>query len=136
MSLSRESLEMFRNLFETELGNLVYSQSVLNPQFEMRAEDLKDENDAVSTEMETAMRIRLRNREALYFKKIEESLRRIQDGTFGQCVSCEEDIDVRRLTARPTATLCMHCKEEQEHREVLHIDGHRPKSLGWMLSAS
>lgn len=134
MPLSRESLEMFKSLFEAEYKSMVYSQTVVNPQFEMHAEDLKDENDAVSTELETSMRIRLRNREALYLKKIRESLHRIQDGDFGQCMSCEEDIDVRRLTARPTATLCVDCKEEQEHTEVLHIDGHRHKSLGWTMA--
>jgi DnaK suppressor protein len=79
------------------------------------------------------MRMRLRNREALFLRKIDEALRRIADGSFGECEECGDDIELKRLEARPTATMCVACKEEAERREHVHIDGHRPKSLGAKL---
>jgi DnaK suppressor protein len=45
---------------------------------------------------------------------------RIEDGTFGSCGDCEEPIEVRRLEARPMSTLCVACKEKQEHREKIY----------------
>jgi len=102
----------------------------VNEDFHLQREDMLDEVDMTSSELETSMRMRLRNREALFLKKIDESLTRINDGTFGLCESCSEDIDVKRLLARPTTTMCVNCKEQSERREQLHIDGHRSKSLG------
>ena len=80
------------------------------------------------------MRMRLRNREMLYLKKVNEALRRIQDGIFGLCEMCEEPIEVRRLEARPTATLCVSCKEEEERSEKATANGRRHKSLGYTFS--
>lgn len=125
-----EIIRRFKTLFETQKRNLLYTNVVIREDFLIKPEDLSDETDQTSSDLENAMRMRLRNREALFLKKIEESLARIADGSFGKCVDCDEDIDVRRLEARPTATLCVHCKEEREHREQGHIDGHRAKSLG------
>ena len=79
------------------------------------------------------MRMRLRNRESLLIKKIDEALVRIEEGTFGLCEACEEDIEIKRLEARPTATLCISCKEDQERMEGNTADGRRPKSLGTEL---
>lgn len=125
-----EMLFKFKALFETQKRNLLYSNAIVREDFNLQKEDLKDETDLTSTEIENNMRMRLRNREALFLKKIDEALRRIAEGSFGACEDCEEDIDLRRLEARPTATLCVHCKEEQERSEHHHIDGHKPKSLG------
>lgn len=128
--MNAETLFKFKTLFETQRKNLVYSQGILNKEFEVQQDDLADETDLTSSEMETSMRMRLRNREALFLKKIDEALRRISDGTFGECGGCGEDIDLRRLEARPTTTMCVDCKELEEHRELIHIDGRKPKSLG------
>lgn len=132
-TLPREQMEKFKALFETERSALLYTGKFLNPALEVPAEDMVDEADMMSAEAETAMRMRLRNREALYLKKIHQALDRIQDGTFGECNDCGDAIETRRLEARPTTTLCLDCKEESERREVTHIDGIRPKSLGWQL---
>lgn len=131
--MKTETLFKFKTLFETQRRNLLYSGNVVNEQFHYPKEDLIDDVDMTSTELETSMRMRLRNREALFLRKIEDALQRITDGTFGVCDGCENDIELRRLEARPTATLCVHCKEEQERSEQIHIDGHRSKSLGAKL---
>lgn len=128
-----ELIKKFKNLFEEQRKTLIYSKTLINEDFEIQKEEMKDETDWTAMELESNMRMRLRNREALFLKKIDEALERIAKGTFGECESCDEEIDVKRLEARPTATLCVHCKEEQERIEQLHIDGHQHKSVGRRL---
>jgi DnaK suppressor protein len=119
----------FKTLFENEKSKLLFSQDLLSTQFAVVPEDLMDEADFSAQELNHQMSMRLRNRESLYLKKIDEALLRIQEGTFGACTSCEEDIELKRLEARPTTNLCFTCKEESERSERIHIDGHKPKSL-------
>jgi DnaK suppressor protein len=130
-----EMIKKFKDLFEEQRKNLVYSNSVVNEDFVIQKDDMLDETDWTSMELETNMRMRLRNREALFLKKIDEALERIELGKFGDCESCEEEIEFKRLEARPTATLCVQCKEEQERAEQLHIDGHKHKSVGKLRMA-
>jgi len=125
-----EVLTRFKNLFEEQKKTLLYSNQFVNENFHLQKDDLADEVDLTAVELETSMRVRLRNREALLLTKINEALLRIENGTFGECVSCGEEIELRRIEARPTATLCFSCKEEEEHKEGLHVDGRKPKSLG------
>ena len=124
------SLRRFKALFEDQKRKLIYSQKVLDQDFYTNQDDLLDEVDLTSTELETSMRLRLRNREALFLRKIDEALGRIAAGTFGACEACEEEIELKRLEARPTATLCVGCKEEEEKMEHLHVDGQKNKSVG------
>lgn len=130
MIRSPEFQNKFKSLFESEKKKLLFGHQTVGPQFSIQSEDLMDEVDFSSIEIENQMRMRLRNREALYLKKIEEALERITAGVFGLCDKCEEDIELKRLEARPTTTLCVGCKEHQERSEKLHIDGHKHKSLG------
>ena len=131
--MNRETLNRFKAVFESKRERLLYSGRIMNEEFQVKPEDMADETDLTSSETETGMRMRLRNREALYLKKIEDALMRIANGTFGLCEDCNDQIGLRRLEVRPTATLCLECKEGQERAEQLHIDGHRPKSLGAKL---
>jgi DnaK suppressor protein len=131
--MDRDTLNRFKALFESKRERLLYSGRIVNEEFQVKPEDMSDETDLTSAENETGMRMRLRNREALYLKKIDEALSRLNQGTFGLCEECTAPIGLRRLEARPTATLCLECKEGQEQSERLHIDGHRFKSLGAKL---
>jgi len=131
--MDKATLNQFQALFLKQKRELLYSGKLLNEDFQLKSDDLPDESDLTSTEGETSMRMRLRNREALLLKKIDEALQRIREGCFGKCSSCWSEIDLRRLEARPTASLCVDCKENQEQTERVHIDGHRYKSLGAKL---
>ena len=128
--MNTEMLKEFKKLFETQKSIIIASQSLTGEEFNLSKDDLFDEMDLTSSELEQSMRIRLRNRQTLYLKKIEQALVRVKDGSFGECQSCGEDIEVRRLEARPTTTHCVACKEEEERREQIHIDGHKHKSVG------
>ena len=131
--MNRETTIKFKNLFEEQRRSLLYTHGVMNEEFILHKDDMLDEADMTSSELEQSMRMRLRNREALFLKKLDESLKRIADGTFGCCDACGDDIELKRLEARPTSTMCIGCKEESERLEHVHIDGHRPKSLGRKL---
>ena len=128
--MTPENLKKYKTVFESERDGALYNSRLVNETFVLPTEELKDEVDMTSVELETGMRMRLRNRENLYLKKIDEALKRIQDGSFGDCADCGEEIEPRRLEARPTTTCCISCKEAEEMRERSHIDGHRSKSLG------
>ena len=60
---------------------------------------------------------RLRGREKSFLDKIDKALAKIEDGSFGKCEECEEEISAKRLEARPETTLCIRCKEDQERQE-------------------
>lgn len=132
--MRKETMNRFKKMFVGEKRKLLFNDKILREDFSVNADDRFDEIDQATTDVEQSMRMRLCNRETLYLKKVEEALRRIDDGTFGQCDSCEEDIGLKRLEARPTATLCVSCKEEQERREVHTAAGLAHKSMGETFS--
>lgn len=76
-----------------------------------------DPNDRASQESDIALELRNRDRERKLIKKIDESIARIESGDYGYCDSCGVEIGLKRLEARPTATLCIDCKTLEEHRE-------------------
>lgn len=116
-------LARFKALFEKERLTLTCSFGDASEAFRLGGDGMADETDVTATEMNASMRMRLRQREAFYLRKIDEALLRIKDGTFGSCHGCGEEIEMKRLDARPTATHCLGCKEEAERRERIHSDG-------------
>jgi DnaK suppressor protein len=128
--MRKDALKKFKKMFEDQRKSLLFSDKVVREDFSVNTDDRFDELDQATSDIEQSMRMRLRNREALYIKKLDEALRRIEEGTFGDCDECGEEIGQNRLLARPTATLCVSCKEEQERKEVLTAAGRTSKSLG------
>lgn len=76
-----------------------------------------DPNDRASQESDMALELRNRDRERKLIKKIDDTLRKIDTEDYGYCESCGVEIGLRRLEARPTATLCIDCKTLDEIRE-------------------
>lgn len=132
--MNKDKLKKFKKLFEAQKKALLFNDKVVREDFSVNADDRFDEIDQAATDIEQSMRMRLRNRETFYIKKVEEALSRIELGTFGECDECGEDIELRRLEARPTATLCVSCKEEQERKETVTAAGLTSKSLGETFS--
>lgn len=81
------------------------------------AANFPDPNDRATQESEFSLELRTRDRERRLIKKIDESLKAIESGDYGYCESCGIEIGIRRLEARPTATLCIDCKTLDEIRE-------------------
>ena len=76
-----------------------------------------DPNDRASQESDMALELRNRDRERKLIKKIEETIAKIENQDYGYCESCGVEIGLKRLEARPTATLCIDCKTLDELRE-------------------
>jgi DnaK suppressor protein len=81
------------------------------------ATNFPDPNDRATQESEFSLELRTRDRERKLIKKIDEALARIDEHEYGYCEACGVEIGVRRLEARPTATLCIDCKTLDEIRE-------------------
>ena len=81
------------------------------------AANFPDPNDRATQESEFSMELRARDRERKLIKKIDESIRNLESDEFGYCEACGVEIGVKRLEARPTATLCIDCKILDEIRE-------------------
>ncbi len=89
-------------------------------------EDMSDSNqayadpaDRASQESDQFFTLRLRDRDRKLINKINEALERIDDGTYGICEQCGQEISIPRLKARPVTTLCIECKSKQEEMEKL-----------------
>lgn len=128
--MRKDALKKFKKMLEQQKASIMEDERVLREDFSVNTDDRFDEIDQATTDVEQSMSMRLGNRKVLYVKKLDEALRRIEDETFGDCDECGEEIGMLRLQARPTATLCVSCKEDQERRECLTAVGRQHKSLG------
>jgi DnaK suppressor protein len=80
-------------------------------------ETFPDPTDRATLESDRNFMLRIRDRERKLIVKIREALQRIEDGTFGLCDSCGDEITADRLKARPVTTLCIECKRKEESTE-------------------
>jgi DnaK suppressor protein len=85
-------------------------------------ETFPDPTDRASLESDRNFMLRIRGRERRLLLKIEEALERIEDGSFGSCERCGEDISEERLKARPVTTHCIECKKKEEALEKARGD--------------
>lgn len=116
--LNQKDMKRFKKMLDESKKDLLKSaKKTLMEESNFDTDDLPDEIDLASSEYTQSMVFRLRDREKFLLKKIDKALQRIEDGTFGVCERCDEEISVKRLEARPVTTLCIRCKEEQEKKE-------------------
>lgn len=80
---------------------------------------IPDPLDRASVESDTSFAFHIKGRESILIRKIKDALTRLEDGTFGICDECGEEITAARLQARLVATLCINCKEQQENQEEI-----------------
>lgn len=118
--MEQGKLEKFKTLLDDMFQNL--EEGATNTVEGMRddAVAFPDPTDRATLESNRNLTLRIRDRERKLRLKIEEALARIEEGTFGICEVCEEEISESRLTARPVTTLCINCKEDQENEEEKH----------------
>ena len=120
--MSKEQLEHFRNILLTWKLDLMeeVDRTVLHMKDE--AANFPDPNDRATQESEFSLELRTRDRERKLIRKIEEALMRIDDGSYGYCLETGEEIGIKRLEARPVATLCVEAQERRERRERQYGD--------------
>src|SRR5450830_807935 len=102
------------NAWKSELSHDI-DRTVLTMQDEVTM--FADPNDRASQESDMALELRNRDRERKLIKKIDETLSKIKEHDYGYCNGCGVEIGLKRLEARPTATLCIDCKTLDEIRE-------------------
>ncbi|HEV8321646.1 MAG TPA: TraR/DksA C4-type zinc finger protein [Myxococcota bacterium] len=116
--MNQRDLNRFKKRLLEEKAELEEkARQTLNEDMQLDVDDLPDEMDLASSEYAQSMTFRLRGREKVYLEKIDKALKKIEEGEFGICEECGEEIDVKRLDVRPVTNLCIRCKEKQERRE-------------------
>jgi DnaK suppressor protein len=116
--MNKAQLKKFRSLLEAKRVELVKkAKQTLDEDMTLDVNDLPDEMDLASSEYLQSFTFRLRGREKSFLDKINKALVKIDEGSFGVCEECGEEISMKRLEARPETTLCIRCKEDQERVE-------------------
>lgn len=116
---SNKLMAIKKKLEKQKEALLQEAEQTLNNRIGKEKESIPDPTDQAVAELDDNFMLRLRGREQKLLKKIDEAIGRIEDGTYGVCDSCGEQIGVKRLEARPVTTLCIECKTQQEEEEKL-----------------
>ena len=116
--MKKRDLQRFKKLLLEQRERLQGNQKkALSGDVHVDPDDFPDEIDTASSEVNLQFTGRLREREQGLLAKVDSALMKIEQGLFGECTNCGEDIGVKRLKARPVAELCIECKSEQEQLE-------------------
>lgn len=115
--MNEDQTSHFRTILEDWRTDLMEEVDRTVHHMQDDAANFPDPNDRATQEEEFTLELRTRDRERKLIKKIKQSLEDLDKGDYGYCESCGTDIGVRRLEARPTATLCIDCKTLDEIRE-------------------
>lgn len=117
--LSKKKQEYFKKLLTEKLDELLEEAIRTVSGMTDQRETFPDPTDRASLESDRNFELRIRDRERKLIKKIRDALERLDEGTFGICEACGENISEKRLEARPVTTLCIECKKRQEDEERL-----------------
>jgi len=115
--MSKEQLEHFRAILSDWKQDLMQEVDRTMLHMKDEAANFPDPNDRATQESEFSLELRTRDRERKLIRKIDEALKRIEDGSYGFCLETGEPIGVKRLEARPVATLSVEAQERRERRE-------------------
>jgi DnaK suppressor protein len=115
--MSKEQLDHFRRILATWKQDLMQEVDRTMLHMKDEAANFPDPNDRATQESEFSLELRTRDRERKLIRKIDEALKRIDDGSYGYCLETGEPIGVKRLEARPVATLSVEAQERRERRE-------------------
>jgi len=115
--LTKKKRDEFKKFLNERLEELLTDANKTVSGMTDPVENFPDPTDRASMESERNFELRIRDRERKLIGKIKEALERINDGSFGICDECGEDISEQRLKARPVTTLCIDCKKKQEKDE-------------------
>lgn len=121
--MNDRQLDYFRKLLTGEINRLVLNRTVNEYHMQDYPEALPDIIDQAINEGQRSFHFRMRDRERLLSRKIKDALRRIEEGTFGICEQCGENIPIARLKARPVTNYCLSCKIGMEAQERILENG-------------
>lgn len=115
--MDEKNLQRFKAQLEAMKAEINFDVEETLTEMTSQTGNIPDPNDRATVESDRSFELRIRGRERKLMEKIEEALARIEDGTYGICAGCGEEIALKRLEARPVAKFCIDCKTRQEQRE-------------------
>jgi len=115
--MNARQLDYFRKNLANEINQLVLNEAAMMVPVQDYSEVHPDILDRAVYEGQRAFAFRIRERERFLIWKIKDALRRIEEGTYGICEECGEDIPIARLKARPVTNYCLDCKTRMEAQE-------------------
>lgn len=118
-TLKSEKLKTYKALLTQKINELLSEAGKTVSEMTNGKENYPDPNDRASLESDRNFELRIRDRERKLIMKMQEAIKRIDDGIFGVCEVCGGPISEKRLMARPVTTLCIDCKTKQEKMEKL-----------------
>jgi DnaK suppressor protein len=120
--MNKEQLQHFRDILNGWKRDLMEEVDRTVSHMKDEAANFPDPNDRATQEEEFSLELRTRDRERKLIRKIDEALKRVDDGSYGYCLETGEEIGVKRLEARPVATLTIEAQERRERRERQYGD--------------
>jgi len=115
--MKAKELKLYKDLLLQRVDNLVGSAGETLDTMSKGDDSFPDPIDRAMSESNRSIELRKRDRERKLIQKIKKAIRRTEDGSYGVCDECGEEISESRLKARPETILCINCKEEQEKVE-------------------
>jgi DnaK suppressor protein len=115
--MKKEEMDVFKAQLTQRLEELLSQADETVTGMTAQKENFPDPTDRASLESDRNFMLRIRDREAKLIKKIKKALERIENGSFGICETCGEEISIERLRARPVTTQCIECKTKEEALE-------------------
>ena len=115
--MRKKDIDYFKKLLTNQLEELLEQADDTVSGMTSPKENFPDPTDRASLEADRNFLLRIRDRESKLIKKIKKTLERIENGTFGICESCGENISAKRIKARPVTTQCIECKTKEEALE-------------------
>lgn len=115
--MDQKQLDHFRKKLEGMSKDLLSEADKTIHEMTDHADNYPDPTDRASAESDRSFELRIRDRERKLLAKIKGAIERIDEGTYGVCDECGDDISIKRLEARPVTTLCIDCKTSQENHE-------------------
>jgi len=120
--MGKDQLDHFRNILNSWKRDLMVEVDRTVSHMKDEAANFPDPNDRATQEEEFSLELRTRDRERKLIRKIDEAIKRIEDGSYGYCLETGEEIGIKRLEARPVATLSLEAQERRERRERQYGD--------------
>ena len=114
LCLQPEDIEYFKDLLSRQLEELLVRAEKTVAELIRNGDLSADIIDQASSDIGRNYTLRICDRESRLIRKIKTALTKIEDGTFGICESCDEEIGVERLKARPVTAYCIRCKTQME----------------------
>jgi len=115
--MDKEQLERFRSQLLQKREEILAEAGKTLSEMTDQTTNIPDPNDRATIESGRSFELRIRDRERKLLAKIEEAIGRLDEGEYGICDGCGEDIGIKRLEARPVTTFCIDCKTFQETKE-------------------